>query len=169
MVVLPLSAKLLAVAFTEKDSLQFLQRLAELQHSGSVAQGGSALRERFETDFLEMVHTICTSYTIAHVCKFAPHHSVSLDFIDRSFCAKQGSQFRKDVFDKVERVYLLGLRASSSDLRRRFFALYHNSLPPTLFDRLKFIVCGQDWENLSGTFWLKQALVRCHSKLLSSC
>ena len=32
-------------------------------------------------------------------------------------------------------------------------------MEPTLFERLKFIVCVQSWEEMAGTFWLKQGLV----------
>ena len=55
---------------------------------------------------------------------------------------------------------MLGLRSSSQEMRRKFFAIYNKTLPPTLFDRLKFILCTQNWEHLAGTFWLKHALVR---------
>jgi hypothetical protein len=72
----------------------------------------------------------------------------------------QGEGLRNEVFDKVERVFLLGLRAADPAMRRRFFGLYDSAIPPTLFDRLRFIVCGQEWEHLADTFWLKQGLVR---------
>jgi transformation/transcription domain-associated protein len=65
-----------------------------------------------------------------------------------------------DVFDKVERVFLLGLRSSDPAMRRKFFRLYNSAIPTTLFDRLRFIVCNQEWEHLADTFWLKQGLVR---------
>ena len=73
---------------------------------------------------------------------------------------EQGDGLRVDVFDKVERVFLLGLRASDPAMRRKFFDLYNSAIPVTLFDRLRFIVCSQDWEHLADTFWLKQGLVR---------
>lgn len=72
----------------------------------------------------------------------------------------QGDGLRVDVFDKVERVFLLGLRASDPAMRRKFFDLYNSAIPVTLYDRLRFIVCSQDWEHLADTFWLKQGLVR---------
>ena len=71
----------------------------------------------------------------------------------------QGQAFQRDVFERVERQYLLGLRVSDPDMRHRFFELYNGNLAPTLFERLKFIICAQDWEAASGGFWLKQALV----------
>ena len=59
----------------------------------------------------------------------------------------------------MERVFLLGLRATDPAMRAKFFQLYNAAIPVTLFDRLRFIVCNQEWEHLADTFWLKQGLV----------
>ena len=51
----------------------------------------------------------------------------------------------------------------------RFAALYEEMVPPTLFERLQFIMCQQEWAPLSDTFWLNHALVSfLKSKLHSS-
>lgn len=62
------------------------------------------------------------------------------------------------MFQKVERQYLLGLRAKDPVVRMKFFTLYHESLGKTLFTRLQYIIQIQDWEALSDVFWLKQGL-----------
>lgn len=62
------------------------------------------------------------------------------------------------MFQKVERQFLLGLRARDPEMRKKFFALYHESLGKTLFQRLQYIIQVQDWEALSDVFWLKQGL-----------
>ena len=61
---------------------------------------------------------------------------------------------------RVERTFLIGLRAQKPETRQKFFALYNDLVPKTIFDRLKYIFMDQDWERLSHTFWLKQAQVR---------
>ncbi len=61
---------------------------------------------------------------------------------------------------RVERTFLIGLRAQKPETRQKFFALYNELVPKTIFDRLKYIFMDQDWERLSHTFWLKQAQVR---------
>lgn len=71
----------------------------------------------------------------------------------------QSQQFQKEAFEKIERPMMLGLRSPSQATRRKFFQLYHKNIPNNLFERLKFILCVQNWERLAGTFWLKQALV----------
>ena len=65
---------------------------------------------------------------------------------------------RQDVFLKVERQFMLGLRAKDPNTRMKFFTLYHESLGKTLFTRLQYIIQVQDWEALSDVFWLKQGL-----------
>lgn len=65
---------------------------------------------------------------------------------------------RQEVFQKVERQFLLGLRAKDPEMRMNFFSLYHESLAKTLFARLQYIFQLQDWEALSDVFWLKQGL-----------
>eukprot|EP00898_Chlorokybus_atmophyticus_P003741 jgi/Chlat1/4368/Chrsp29S04524 len=75
-------------------------------------------------------------------------------------CADSSSPpaMRSEVFQKVERVYMLGLRSPNPSTRHRFFALYNDSIGRTLFSRLQYIINGQDWGALAGTFWLKQGL-----------
>jgi hypothetical protein len=51
-----------------------------------------------------------------------------------------------EVFSKVERLFLLGLRAGDPLRRQRFFELYHNFIAHGLFERLQFIICAQDWQ-----------------------
>jgi hypothetical protein len=52
----------------------------------------------------------------------------------------------EEVFTKVERLFLLGLRASDPLRRQRFFDLYHTYVANGLFERLQFIICTQDWQ-----------------------
>lgn len=47
------------------------------------------------------------------------------------------------MFGKVERLFLLGLRAPDPCRRARFFELYNKLIPPGLFERLQFIICHQ--------------------------
>ena len=65
---------------------------------------------------------------------------------------------RQEVFQRVERQSMLGLRARDPEIRMKFFLLYHESLLKTLFARLQYIIQLQDWEAVSDIFWLKQGL-----------
>lgn len=65
---------------------------------------------------------------------------------------------RQEVFQKVERQFMLGLRARDPEIRKKFFLLYHESLRKSLFIRLQYIIQLQDWEALSDVFWLEQGL-----------
>lgn len=57
---------------------------------------------------------------------------------------------------------MLGLRSSQADMRKKFFVQYNKVIPPSVFERLKFILCSQNWEHLASSFWLKEAIVRPH-------
>ncbi|KAG8079526.1 hypothetical protein GUJ93_ZPchr0007g3092 [Zizania palustris] len=65
---------------------------------------------------------------------------------------------RQEYFHKVERQYMLGLRAKDPETRKQFFKLYHDYVGKTLFARLQFIIQIQDWETVGDVFWLKQGL-----------
>ena len=70
------------------------------------------------------------------------------------------AQLQRDSFEKVERVFVTGLRARDTATRQKFFALYNSAIECTLFARMRYIIVEQDWEQLAAFFWLKQALVR---------
>lgn len=69
------------------------------------------------------------------------------------------AQQRKELFDLTEKVYMFGLRCRVPATRQKFFKIWNEMLPMTLFDRLKFIVAGQEWDHLSNVYWLKHGLV----------
>jgi transformation/transcription domain-associated protein len=52
-------------------------------------------------------------------------------------------ELSEEVFSKVERLFLLGLRAADPVRRARFFSLYHKHIAAGLFERLQFIICVQ--------------------------
>ena len=69
--------------------------------------------------------------------------------------------FRERKFDwlgRLQRVFMLGLRAEDAALRHQFEALLSSSLQATLPDRLYFVFVTQDWEVLSDGFWISQAV-----------
>lgn len=67
-------------------------------------------------------------------------------------------ELREEVFNKVERLFLIGLRASDPETRHKFFALYDRVINRALYDRMQFVIVGQEWASMSQQFWLKQAL-----------
>lgn len=131
---------------TIKESILFLQRMAQLERGGAT---GGELKRIWESTYLDLVHTLCTN-------EIGP----------------EGELLRREAFSKVERVFLLGLRACDPKQRAQFLALYNqlidssrsSNADPTkaeeskLFKRLQFIISIQDWEALSNRFWLNQCL-----------
>ena len=59
----------------------------------------------------------------------------------------------------MELAYGLGLRAADPTIRAKFYALWNKAIPATLFERLRHVIMGQNWEEMGDTFWLKQAVV----------
>lgn len=115
---------------TPKEVVSFLQKLSQVDKQG---YSPSSLEE-WDRNYLELLYGLCADLN------------------------KYPLSLRQEVFQKVERQFLLGLRAKDPEMRRKFFSLYHESLGKTLFTRLQFIIQAQDWEALSDVFWLKQGL-----------
>ncbi|CAM6100600.1 unnamed protein product [Calypogeia fissa] len=113
-----------------KDVVSFLQRLAQVDRQAMSAP----LLEEWEGKYLKLLHRLCSD------------------------SSKYSLAVRQEVFQKVERQYMLGLRARDPEMRHKFFTLYHDSIAKTLFTRLQYIIQTQDWEALSDVFWLKQGL-----------
>lgn len=87
------------------------------------------------------------------VLSYVLHSDGPFDFLHR-----YNLSVRQEVFQKVERQYMLGLRSRDPEMRQKFFTLYHDSISKTLFTRLQYIIQTQEWEALSDVFWLKQSL-----------
>jgi len=122
-----------------KETVLFLQRLAHLERNGATAGG---LKSKWEKDFLDVIQKLCNN-------NLGP----------------EAPELPREMFQKVERVFLLGLRACDPTQRAQFLELYNQFIDSTskpeegkLFKRLQFIIHLQDWEALSSRFWLSQCL-----------
>ncbi|OMO57052.1 hypothetical protein CCACVL1_26034 [Corchorus capsularis] len=116
--------------YTPKEIVSFLQKLSQVDKQNFQP---SALDE-WDRKYLQLLYGICADSN------------------------KFPIGLRQEVFQKVERQFMLGLRAKDPEFRMKFFSLYHESLGKTLFTRLQYIIQIQDWEALSDVFWLKQGL-----------
>ncbi|CAL2274022.1 unnamed protein product [Prunus armeniaca] len=114
---------------TPKEIVSFLQKLSQVDK-----QNFSNALEEWDSKYLQLLYGLCADSN------------------------KYPLSLRQDVFQKVERQFMLGLRARDPEFRMKFFSLYHESLGKTLFARLQYIIHLQDWEALSDVFWLKQGL-----------
>ncbi|XVF62182.1 hypothetical protein PTKIN_Ptkin08bG0196500 [Pterospermum kingtungense] len=120
-----------SIAFlTTKEIVSFLQKLSQVDKQNFLP---SALEE-WDGKYLQLLYGICA---------YSNKYPVTLS---------------QEVFQKVERQFMLGLRAKDPEIRNNFSSLYHESLGKSLFTRLQYIIHIQDWEALSDVFWLKQGL-----------
>lgn len=113
-----------------KDIVSFLQKLSQVDKQNF----SPSAQEEWDKKYLELLYGLCAD---------ANRYPLSL---------------RQEVFQKVERHFMLGLRAKDPETRKKFFSIYHESLGKTLFARLHYIIQIQDWDALSDVFWLKQGL-----------
>ncbi|KAL8160447.1 hypothetical protein V2J09_001984 [Rumex salicifolius] len=114
----------------QKEIVSFLQKLSQVDKCNFSPND----IEDWDKKYLELLYGICSD----------------------SF--KFPLPLRQEVFQKVERQFMFGLRAKDPATRLKFFSLYHESLGRTLFARLQYIIQIQDWEALGDVFWLKQGL-----------
>ncbi|BFZ01386.1 hypothetical protein BsWGS_04423 [Bradybaena similaris] len=63
-----------------------------------------------------------------------------------------------DLTTKLENAFLAGLRCNQPHIRQKFLETMEKSIPRKIFDRLLYIMCSQNWENMATHFWIKQAL-----------
>ncbi|XP_042425801.1 transformation/transcription domain-associated protein-like [Zingiber officinale] len=117
-------------ALTQKEIVSYMQKLSLVEWKKFPA----ASQEEWHGKYLQLLYELCAD------------------------SKKYPLLLCQEVFQKVERQFMLGLRAKDPVVRQRFFMLYHESLPKSLFSRLHFIIQNQDWEAASDVFWLKQAL-----------
>ncbi|KAF5199838.1 Transcription-associated protein [Thalictrum thalictroides] len=115
---------------TPKEIVSYLQKLSQVDKQNF----SPTFVEEWERKYLQLLYGICADSN------------------------KYPLSMRQEVFQKVERQFMLGLRAKDPQIRQQFFSLYHDSLGKTLFTRLQYIIQIQDWEALSDVFWLKQGL-----------
>ncbi|KAL8143397.1 hypothetical protein V2J09_016429 [Rumex salicifolius] len=115
---------------SQKEIVSFLQKLSQVDKQNLSPKD----LEEWDNKYLELVYGICSDSN------------------------KFPLLLQQEVFQKVERQFMLGLRAKDPEIRLKFFSLYHESLGKTLFARLQYIIQIQDWEALGDAFWLKQGL-----------
>ena len=119
-------------SLSAKETVLFLSKLAHLTRLGrEVTQTAE-----WEEKLLGTLHALCAS---------GGAHAMAL---------------RQEVFVKVERNHLLGLRTRHPEApREKFFALYHAAVGQRRCSTgLQFVLAGQEWDAMADTFWLKQGL-----------
>ena len=145
-----------AGGLTAREAVLFLQRLAALPRAG---WSPGPLATQWDADLAGTILALCRGRGAA--APPPPGAGEPAPPAAPTAPAPPGAPppgLARDVFDRVERVFLVGLRARDPETRAAFFSLYDASVPRSLFERLRYVVAGQDWEQVGGAFWLAQAL-----------
>ncbi|KAL4439666.1 hypothetical protein ABPG75_002667 [Micractinium tetrahymenae] len=114
---------------TAKELLVIIQRIAQLDRMHAIPVG---LKPVWDKDFLALLYDTITQ--------------------------KPEDEFGNEVFNRVERTFCCGLQSGDPAVRKKFFRLYADRVPANLFDRLRYIIQGQDWDFIAHTFWLKHGV-----------
>lgn len=59
---------------------------------------------------------------------------------------------------KLEPAFLSGLRSTQPQIRAKFFNIFDGSMRRRLHDRLLYITCSQNWEQIGPHYWIKQCI-----------
>jgi transformation/transcription domain-associated protein len=117
-------------SLSDKETVLFLSKMAQLTRMGLEA----TQTKDWENKLLGAIYKLC-----------APG-------------GKHDEILRREVFAKVERQHLLGLRTRNPLFKDKFFQLYDVAIGQSLFLRLQYIVTVQEWDAMADTFWLMQGL-----------
>jgi len=117
-------------SLSDKETVLFLSKMAQLTRMGLEA----TQTKEWENKLLGAIYKLC-----------APG-------------GKHEENLRREVFAKVERQHLLGLRTRNPLFKDKFFQLYDVAIGQSLFLRLQYIVTIQEWDAMADTFWLMQGL-----------
>lgn len=63
-----------------------------------------------------------------------------------------------ELTSKLEQAFLSGLRCVQPQVRAKFFEVFDGSMRKRLHDRLLYIICSQNWENIGPHYWIKQCI-----------
>lgn len=64
---------------------------------------------------------------------------------------------RQELWPKLERAFMIGMKANDSDTRQQFFKVFDSCVPRSLPLRLNYIISKQEWEFLGNVLWIKYA------------
>lgn len=78
-----------------------------------------------------------------------------LNLVYHIYCDASAS---KTEVSQLEPGFMMGLRFKDSEIRSKFFKIFHLSIAKSLSARLHYIFCVQNWESLGSSFWIRQAL-----------
>ncbi|KAG1055750.1 hypothetical protein G6F43_002312 [Rhizopus delemar] len=65
---------------------------------------------------------------------------------------------RTELTARLEEAFLCGTRSENPQVRSQFMRVFDRSLSRILYTRLNYILGTQNWESLSDSFWIHQAL-----------
>ncbi|KAK7109588.1 transformation/transcription domain-associated protein-like isoform X2 [Littorina saxatilis] len=91
--------------------------------------------------------------------RFPDDAELTAQFLDLvNYIYRDESLKGSELTSKLEQAFLAGLRCAQPSIRQKFVDVFHKSMLPRVFDRLLYICCSQNWENMNQHYWIKQCI-----------
>ncbi|XP_076468689.1 transformation/transcription domain-associated protein-like isoform X2 [Babylonia areolata] len=91
--------------------------------------------------------------------RFSEDHELTAQFLDLvNYIYRDESLIGSELTSKLEQAFLTGLRCNQPVIRQKFVEVFDRSIARRVFDRLMYIVCSQNWENMGTHYWIKQCI-----------
>lgn len=80
-----------------------------------------------------------------------------LELILRIFGGRDSRDRKTDLIPRLERSFMIGLKAKWEDIREKFFGLYNSAVHSSVSARLHFIFAKEDWGLFGDWLWIRHA------------
>lgn len=91
--------------------------------------------------------------------RFPTEPELNSQFLELIFYVYRDDELKAtDLTTKLESAFMAGLRCVNPQIRAKFFHIYDQSVKPKLYERLMYIVCAQNWQQIGCHFWIQQCI-----------
>lgn len=91
--------------------------------------------------------------------RFPDDHELNKQFLELvNYVYRDESLKLSELSNKLEPAFLAGLRCVQPQVRAKFFEVFDESIRRRLQDRILYILCSQNWDNIGPYYWIKQCI-----------
>lgn len=91
--------------------------------------------------------------------RFPTEPELNSQFLELIYFVYRDDELKtSDLTTKLESAFMAGLRCVQPQIRAKFFQIFDQSVKPKLYERLMYIVCAQNWQQIGCHFWIQQCI-----------
>ena len=157
-----LSARIGALGEQRRPYLSVLASLVERSHNNLVCEKILDQVEAWVFSPTEPVPTLKEKTAVLQKMLLFEHrqdptlYTKFMDLVIRIY--EDPKILRSELAVRMEHAFLVGLRSSDIEMRQRFVAIFDRSLSRSTSNRIFKLICEQQWDVLSDSFWLSQVI-----------